>query len=597
MSGIAEKNTCALSIPIAWSAAMGTAIISVATPLTQALIAVAIGELYLGLLITRLSDGSLDLTRAWAYAGIVVALVFLRGVLHIFSTWVWAVATSTASRLHVSLVRTTLNTTSTTSENTTAVVALADQVVNGKIIFQRLLSEIPAMSLTAVALITWFAPVLGVISGITWFLAAWFLRHAEREMRTSVGNDDGARQLWSSFLRDEALATRSVRGLHLEQGRQQVLQRLLLNWSQLRQRQHQAQHAATLPLHILLAGSQAIIAVIGATLVFHGQLELCGLITTLVVSTSIAVRMEQLPTMLTQIAAGNIAEQQLKHPQQTRSLPIVTAPLPSSLQVRLINVHHDSADNIPPDVLTLVPGEIVGMVGRTGDGKEQLASIWSGRTTQSRWRSVCGSDAAGWQELQTLHPPDRSRLIQSVTQAGQLMSGTIADNLRLGQTQLTDDELARALRLASASDLVERFSNGLAHQVGEQGICLSGGQRQRLYLARAIAARPRFLCLDQATSELDQHHERGVLDGLRQLAHNSPEKTGVLIVSSSAQLLAGCDRIVVISRGQVFAHGNHAELLRDCHLYPGLLGLDPTMTGDDQQTGAHQPSGAQIKCA
>ena len=307
--------------------------------------------------------------------------------------------------------------------------------------------------------------------------------------------------------------------------------------------------------------------------------------------------MEQLPTMLTQIAAGIIAEQQLNLPQQTISPPVVTDQFPSPLQVRLINTDHHLADTISPDVLTLIPGEIVGIVGRTGDGKEQLASIWSGRTTQSGWRSVCGSSADGWQELQALPPHDRSRLIQSVSQAGQLMSGTIADNLRLGQTPLTDDELGRALRLASASDLVERFSNGLAHQIGEQGICLSGGQRQRLCLARAIAARPRFLCLDQATSELDQHHERGVLDGLRQLAHDSREKTGILIVSSSAELLAGCDRIVVISRGQVFAHGSHAELLKDCHLYPGLLGLDQTMADHDQQTGVQQPSGAQKQCA
>jgi ABC-type multidrug transport system fused ATPase/permease subunit len=612
MSCIDNKNINALTIPIAWSAAMGTAFVSAATPMTQALIAIAIGELYFGQLITTLPEGSLDLTRAWYFSGIIITLIFLRGVLHIFSTWAWAVATSTASRLHLTVARASLNTTASSAssiiKNPTAVV---EQVVNGQVMWQRLLSELPAMSIAAVIIITWYAPLLGMICAIAWCLAAWFLRHAAKEMRTSVGNDDDARQQWSAFLRDESLATRSVRGLHLEQGRQQVLQRLLRSWSHLRQQQQQAQHTVTLPLHLVLAGSLAMIAVIGSTLVFHGQLELCGFITTLVVSTSVAIRMEQLPAMLTQIATGDMAQQQLsqfnlKHQQkQIIFQHIKSAQFPLPLQVRLIPIEHLLADHIPPDVLTLIPGEIVGLVGRTGDGKELLASIWSGITTDNAWRSVGGSDAHGWKELPPLHSPDRSHFIQSVSQTSPLLSGSIADNIRLGQTDLTNDELNRALNLASASDLVNCFSDGLAHHIGEQGICLSGGQRQRLCLARAIAARPRFLCLDQATSELDHVNERSVFAGLRLLARDPVEKTGVLIVSSSAALLEHCDRIVVISRGQIIAYGSHAELLETCHLYPGLLGLEQAsgaqqngaqQNGIQQQKGIQQ-TGAQQQCA
>ena len=150
-----------------------------------------------------------------------------------------------------------------------------------------------------------------------------------------------------------------------------------------------------------------------------------------------------------------------------------------------------------------------------------------------------------------------------VPQRGYLFSGTVAENLRYGKADATDDEMWEALRVAAADDFVRAHSDGLSMPVAQGGINVSGGQRQRLAIARAVIRRPAIYLLDDAFSALDVHTDARVRAALRDVSAGST----VVIVSQRISTVAQADQIVVIDDGRVVGVGTHETLLADCPAY------------------------------
>jgi ABC-type transport system involved in cytochrome bd biosynthesis fused ATPase/permease subunit len=577
MSGIVKEDICTLKIPIAWSAAMGTAVISAATPMTQALIAQAIGELHHGRLIPQLTTGAVDASRAWGYAAIVLAMVCLRGCLQVFASWRWAMATATLGEVRTGVLRAVLASSPTTGRGE-AVVPAFERWLDSHLARQRLWAEFPALVLATLVLISWCSPFLGVVTLVIWCLALWMCRHAYDQQRTTADDSVEFQHGWRNFLRDETFGARSVRGLRVGAARREALTQLVTTWAAARLQQRQAQETSALPLHVLLAAGQALIALVGTLMVVRAELDLAGFIMALILSTSVAVRLEQVPALLVPIVAGQRAELGLayqpadvtSHASATERSHSESVATPTLQLVSGDSVNHRDG----PVVFSVRPGELVALVGRTGDGKETLAAAWSGRVTMQELYSRWGAECMGWSTVAEHDATTRARVVQTVGRDSRLLAGSIADNLRLGRPDLSDQELHRALVLAGVDAVVADFPNGIRQDPGELGVRLSGGQRQRLCLARAFAARPRFLCLNEATSELDPDHEGRVLRGLRALADDSSHPLGVLLLTASPLLLAGCDRILVVERGRVVAEGTDAELRKHGLLYARLLGQD-----------------------
>lgn len=208
--------------------------------------------------------------------------------------------------------------------------------------------------------------------------------------------------------------------------------------------------------------------------------------------------------------------------------------------------------------LTAAPGTTTAIVGSTGSGKSTLVSLIC------RLYDVTGGavlvDDVDVRDYQT------ERLwsaIGLVPQRGYLFSGTVADNLRYGKADATDDEMWEALRVADADGFVRAHDDGLAMRVAQGGINFSGGQRQRLAIARAVIRRPVIYLFDDSFGALDVHTDARVRASLRQISGQAT----VIVVTQRVSTAAQADQVIVIDGGKLLGTGTHESLLTDCATY------------------------------
>lgn len=208
--------------------------------------------------------------------------------------------------------------------------------------------------------------------------------------------------------------------------------------------------------------------------------------------------------------------------------------------------------------LTARPGTTTAIVGSTGSGKSTLISLICRLfdVTSGAVR-VDGVDVRDY-DVEALWA-----LLGLVPQRGYLFTGTVADNLRFGKADATDEEMWEALRVAAADDFVSAHPDGLDMRVAQGGNNFSGGQRQRLAIARAVIRRPAVYLFDDAFSALDVRTDARVRDALREVSATAT----VVVVSQRISTVVDADQIVVIDDGTVVGIGTHERLLADCPVY------------------------------
>jgi ATP-binding cassette subfamily B protein len=214
--------------------------------------------------------------------------------------------------------------------------------------------------------------------------------------------------------------------------------------------------------------------------------------------------------------------------------------------------------------LDIQPGETVALVGPSGAGKstvfQLLLRFFAAQEGTIRFDGV---------DMASLDPEELRKHIAIVAQDPVIFSGTIADNIRYGRADASDEAVKRAAEAAAASEFIEALPDGYATLVGERGTTLSGGQRQRLAIARAILRDAPLLLLDEATSALDAENERLVQQGLANLMTG---RTTIVIAHRFATIQR-LKRIVVMEGGHVVGEGSHAELVARGGLYARLADL------------------------
>lgn len=208
--------------------------------------------------------------------------------------------------------------------------------------------------------------------------------------------------------------------------------------------------------------------------------------------------------------------------------------------------------------LTALPGTTTAVVGSTGSGKSTLVSLIC-----RMYDPTSGSVQLDGVDVRDYDPEQLWSVLGLVPQRGYLFSGTVADNLRYGKADATEEDMWEALRVAAAEDFVRAHADGLDMRVAQGGANFSGGQRQRLAIARAVIRRPAVYLFDDAFSALDVHTDARVRAALREV---SAEAT-VIVVAQRISTVIQADQIVVIDDGRIVGIGAHETLLADCPEY------------------------------
>ena len=199
-------------------------------------------------------------------------------------------------------------------------------------------------------------------------------------------------------------------------------------------------------------------------------------------------------------------------------------------------------------------GEIAAIVGPSGSGKSTIVDL-----LLRLYDPLEGCIRIDHQDIRTFDVGWLRQQIAFVSQDVQMRNGTLADNLRIGKKEATDEELYSAIKDSGLLEYVEGLPDGLQTNVGERGSMLSGGQRQRLSLARALVKDAKILILDEASSALDPITELKINEAIRK---RKDSKT-VLIISHRLSTVLSADRIIVMEDGKVIETGTHTDLLEN----------------------------------
>ena len=212
--------------------------------------------------------------------------------------------------------------------------------------------------------------------------------------------------------------------------------------------------------------------------------------------------------------------------------------------------------------LILAPGEVVALVGPSGSGKSTVASLVARLYDPDE-----GGITVDGHPLSELAPRPWREHVGTVAQEPILFAASIAENIRYGRPDATDDDVRAAARAANAEAFVDAFPEGFDTMVGERGVRLSGGQKQRIAIARAVLKDPAVLVLDEATSALDSESEHLVQEALDRLMQGRT----TLVIAHRLSTVRDADRVVVLQGGVVQEQGTHDELLAADGLYRKLV--------------------------
>ncbi len=214
--------------------------------------------------------------------------------------------------------------------------------------------------------------------------------------------------------------------------------------------------------------------------------------------------------------------------------------------------------------LDIAPGEVLGIVGRSGSGKSTLTKL-----VQRLHVPESGRVLIDGVDLALMEPAWLRRQIGVVMQENFLFNRTIRDNIALRDPGMPMDAVIHAAKLAGAHEFILELKEGYDTLVGEYGSNLSGGQRQRIAIARALVTNPRILIFDEATSALDYESERIIQQNMRAICHGRT----VIIIAHRLSTVRGCNRIIVMDKGQIIEQGDHHRLIALNGVYARLYNI------------------------
>ena len=315
--------------------------------------------------------------------------------------------------------------------------------------------------------------------------------------------------------------------------------------------------------------SMLVISWLGAHLIVQNTLTTGNLMSLLTYCMNILMSLMMLSLILVMVtmsaaSAKRIAEVLEEEPSiQNPRNPVMDV---KSGEIVFENVDFAYGKDAAEDVLTNVnlhikSGETIGIMGSTGSAKSTLVSLISRLYDVKSGRVMVGGVDVRDYDLTTLRDE-----VSVVLQQNVLFSGTIAENLRWGNPNASDEEVRHAAELACADEFIEKFPDGYDTHIEQGGTNVSGGQRQRLCIARALLKKPKVLILDDSTSAVDTATDAKIRKAFRE---EIPDTTK-LIISQRITSVKDADRIIVMDEGKIDGFDSHENLLINNKIYQDI---------------------------
>ncbi len=238
----------------------------------------------------------------------------------------------------------------------------------------------------------------------------------------------------------------------------------------------------------------------------------------------------------------------------------------AAIEFNQVDFHYPAEDGESKQILNAVSfrierGQRVALVGPSGAGKSTIFSL-----IERFYEPTSGEILLDGQNVTEFSRQTLREQLGYVEQDAPVLAGSIRDNLLLGKSDATEQELVDVLNQVNLTEVLNRDEKGLDAEVGESGIMLSGGERQRLAIARALLAKPPILLLDESTSALDGPNEQRMRQAIDAVAQNRT----LVVIAHRLSTVVDSDQIIVLEHGRVVGIGSHSELVKSTPLYAEL---------------------------
>ena len=312
----------------------------------------------------------------------------------------------------------------------------------------------------------------------------------------------------------------------------------------------------------------AVLMVYGGSLVLSGDLEASAFVAYLSIFTQITRPLRSFTDSFANINQGIAAGERVLALLDEKS-KITNAPdavrmtgLHDEIEFRDVRFSYGNKEVICGVNFKIRKGETVALVGPSGGGKSTLSDLIPRfYDIQGGAILIDGVDIRRY-DIESLR-----EYMGVVSQETILFNDTIANNLRLGKQDATDEEIRQAAVVANAHNFIMETEHGYQTNIGDRGMKLSGGQRQRLSIARAVLKNPEILILDEATSALDTESEKLVQEALNALLKGRTS----LVIAHRLSTIHNADRIIVIEKGRIAEQGTHQQLMERHGIYARLI--------------------------
>lgn len=321
-------------------------------------------------------------------------------------------------------------------------------------------------------------------------------------------------------------------------------------------------------MNLLVDGGRALIYFLGCAMLLMDQVSYGDV----VAFTSYAMQLLgpalRLATLARQVQDANVAAERLcevfdEQPEiRNAAGAVAVTRLRGQVDFDRVSFHYEPGQPVIRDFdLHVRPGQTVAIIGPTGCGKTTILSLLLRffDATGGRLR-LDGAD------IRTLDLVSLRRQFGIVLQEPLLFTASITDNIRYARTNATPAEIEHAARVAEIHDFIVTLPKGYETVVGVEGVQLSVGQKQRISIARAVAAEPAILIMDEATSSLDSESERAIQTAMNRVLRNCT----AFIVAHRLSTIRNADIIVLMQAGQIIERGRHEELLQAGQVYAAL---------------------------